>query len=219
MSSVEINPLGAVLLAASCAALIIVTAEFLHRRGLSGEITRKLVHIGAGLYVPFALLVFTRRSWTVIPPLVFALVNFVVWRFGWLPSISQKPRSRPGIILYPLVIAIAIYAMWETPWMAIGTVLPMSFGDAAAAVVGIHWGKHRYQAFGADRSVEGSAAMFLVSGIALFVTLSAFGMDDPLIPALLAASLATIVEGISPPSVDNVTVPAVTLASLAIFSM
>ena len=219
MSSVEINPLGAVLLAAGCATLIIVTAEFLYRRGLPGEITRKLVHISAGLYVPFALLVFTRRSWAVVPPLAFALVNIVVWRFGWLPSISQKPRSRPGIILYPLVIATVIYALWETPCLAIGTVLPMSFGDAAAAVVGIHWGKHRYQAFDAVRSVEGSAAMFLVSGIALFVTMATFRVDDPLLPALVATSLATIVEGISPPSVDNVTVPAVTLASLAIFSM
>ena len=45
------------------------------------------------------------------------------------------------------------------PYLAAAAMMALTWGDAAAALVGRAWGRHRYRIGGQTRSLEGSAAL------------------------------------------------------------
>ena len=96
-------------------------------------------------------------------------------------------------------------------------------GDAAAALVGIPFGKHKVKSKLTDgkKSWEGSTAMLIVSLMAGTGMLTlAHGM--PVLYALpisfIAALLGTATELFSPSEYDTVTVPAVVAAALLLLN-
>lgn len=90
--------------------------------------------------------------------------------------------------------------------------LVAGLGDAIGEPVGTRFGRHRYRvpslkSVPTERSLEGSAAVFLVSGIAVFVPGVLLGIAGT-VPqlaagALLIALAASILEAISPHGWDN----------------
>jgi dolichol kinase len=101
-------------------------------------------------------------------------------------------------------------------------ILPMAYGDAAASIVGEKFGRHKY-ALVARKSLEGSAAMFLVTlasltaGLIFFSVIYGFSFLSK-IPALLSvAVVATLVEGFSPMGFDNLTVPAFSVLTFLLY--
>ena len=93
-------------------------------------------------------------------------------------------------------------------------------GDAAAALVGIPFGKHKVNSKLTEgkKSWEGSAAMLVVSFITGAVMLSAHGqpITDSLLLAGAGALSGTIAELFSPSEYDTITVPVVIVAVLLI---
>jgi phytol kinase len=92
----------------------------------------------------------------------------------------------------------------------------MAYGDACASMVGEKYGKKKYKFF-ADKSLEGSAAMFVASflsftaSLVFFSLLYSFSIFEKLFSALMVAIVATFVEGFSPMGLDNLTVPALSV--------
>ena len=114
-----------------------------------------------------------------------------------------------GIFGKPLCTAAAIL-MWGT-------------GDAAAALIGIPFGKHKIRLRFTDgkKSWEGTAAMFLVSlicGLAVFLLYCHFPFMKSLLPIFTGAIVGAITEACSPSEYDTVTVPAAILAVLLLLS-
>jgi phytol kinase len=100
--------------------------------------------------------------------------------------------------------------------------MPMTWGDALAAVAGRRIGKHRYSVAGSTRSLEGSGVMFLASWVATLVPLlvlapASVSVGTAMVTAGVTALGATIVEAVSPWGIDNLTVPAVSVLILALF--
>jgi phytol kinase len=86
----------------------------------------------------------------------------------------------------------------------------MAYGDAAASLVGRRFGRHVYRVAGHPRSVEGSAAMWLVSWAAVLVAFWTFGRSpDPglWIAAGIVAVVAAALEAVSLFGFDNLLVP------------
>lgn len=92
--------------------------------------------------------------------------------------------------------------------------LVCGLGDAAGEPVGTRWGRHWYAVptragSAARRSLEGSAAVFGMSLVALMVgagLLFGVGRVVGLLPPLMAiAALSTLVEAVSPHGWDNAT--------------
>jgi phytol kinase len=87
------------------------------------------------------------------------------------------------------------------------------WGDAVGEPVGTRWGKHRYKVpsllgVPAQRSLEGSAAVIVVSTLVSYLGLSAFGYS---VPVALGVALAcgfgsAAVEAISNHGLDNLTI-------------
>lgn len=88
--------------------------------------------------------------------------------------------------------------------------LLLTFADAAAALVGTCYGRHRYADGGAQKSLEGSGAFFTVGllcawfPLMLFTTLSG---PQVVMVALCVALAATILEAVSSRGLDNLLVP------------
>src|SRR5512140_1243781 len=147
------------------------------RRGLvlSVEFTRKFVHVGVGM-IAFALVLFFREWWfAIIPPLVFIPFNYVSYRRHMFRSMETGEKNQLGTVYFPISFCILIPLLWSQPALLVASLMPMTWGDAFAAILGGRFGAHRYAVLGQTRSFEGTFAMFAFSLIATFAALVTFG--------------------------------------------
>ncbi len=130
-------------------------------------------------------------------------------------------KENLGTIYFPLAFAALVWLLWDEPHLLVASLMPMTWGDALAAVVGRRVGRHRYTVFGSTRSLEGSAVMFLAGWAATAVALLLLAPGASPIAALLTAAItaggAALVEAVSPWGLDNLTVPAVSAALLIVW--
>lgn len=113
-----------------------------------------------------------------------------------------------GLIYFPFSILILIL-LWDRGLIArhdvIAATLVMGYGDGLAALVGVHFGRHKYSVLNATKSWEGTAVMVLVSLIVY-----AIFTPYPLWAIAAAAAVAGFFEAVTPLGLDNITVPILT---------
>ena len=198
-------------------AALIALAEILRRVFcVPVDITRKIVHIGVGM----GALVITSffRTWfiAIIGPLVFIVVNWVSYRANIFHGIETGERRQFGTIFFPLSFVILVPSLWSRPTVLAASFMPLTWGDAAAAILGQRFGSHRFTLFGQASSVEGSLAMFAASFVATCFALLAFG--QPIATSALISTAvalpATFAEALSPMGIDNLTVPLISALTL-----
>ena len=197
-------------------ALVGGLSELLRRRGYGPEITRKVVHIGAGhvILIAWALNV---PAWTgIAASIAFSMVALLSYRFPILPGINSVGRKSLGTFFYALSIGLLMLGFWPQglpQYAAIG-ILTMTWGDGMAALVGQRFGQHPYQLWGEKKSWEGSLAMLIVS-YCVCASILAFVQGPQLstwLTAAVGAAVATALESVSKYGVDNLSVPLGTAA-------
>jgi len=119
-----------------------------------------------------------------------------------------------GLVMYAVSWTVIAYLLFEDLFAASVAIAAMSFGDGMGEVIGRRFGRHRYAH---HRSVEGSAAVFaatLVSVLVLnwfYFTLIGYPMESqPVLILLFAVAislLVTVIEAMTPGSVDNLVIP------------
>lgn len=194
---------------------MIGVAEGLRKwRGYSVEFTRKFIHIAVGMWAFGTVLLFERRTFAIVPPLAFVAINALSYWQGTFKAMETGEKGQLGTVYFPLSFAALIWVLWGRPHLVVASLMPMTWGDALAAVLGRRIGQHRYTVGRSTRSLEGSAVMFLASWAATLVALVLLA-PEPLGPAAaVGAAAATAlgaaaVEAVSPWGIDNLTVPAV----------
>jgi dolichol kinase len=213
--------------------LIIIAEVIRRRRGYPQEFTRKIVHVGAGMWVLGVLALFENWYIGIIPFASFIVINYIVWRYKLLDAVDA-PDSSPGTVYFALSITILFGLLWRTGspsdhgYIAAAGTMAMTWGDALAAIIGKTWGRHKYTVGSSTRSWEGSLAMFIASGTAILLVLllapgsslaplaAPLGFGVSLTAALIAALIATGAEAISPHGMDNISVPLI--SGLTIFA-
>jgi len=203
--------LSAAMISALFVMFVFSAAESARRRGVSRATTRKIVHIGIGSWVIPTMLLFEHRIWAVLPAASFVLFNAYSYRTGLVKSMEGEERNI-GTILYPFSVALLLFLTFDSPLRAVGAagVLVMTYGDAAASLIGRRFGKHVYRVAGHPRSIEGSLAMLLSSWVAILIAFTMLGpapTSGLLIAAAIAALVATSLEAVSLWGVDNLLVP------------
>jgi phytol kinase len=208
--------------------VLLLTCEMLHRQlNLPQNVTRKIIHVCAGMWV-FGILFFF-KSWQIgiLPFASFIIINFLLYRYRLIKSMDSETSS-PGTVYFALSITLLFALLWrpyqpiDKVYIAAAGVMAMTWGDALAALIGQHFGQHKYKIGNSVRSWEGSAAMFLASTIAIFLVLlllpgsllsplaTPLNLSRAILAAFIGGICATLVEAVAPHGTDNLSVPLLT---------
>ncbi|MBI3790040.1 MAG: hypothetical protein HY275_04085 [Gemmatimonadetes bacterium] len=191
------------------------------RLGLGAEWSRKLAHVGLGGAALAWPLLFD-AAWPAA--VVAALTVIVLVALRVVPMAARAAggavcgvsRRTTGDLWFP-VAAASLFAL--TGGHALTYAVPvatLALADAAAALVGRRWGRHRFHVGAARKSVEGSLAF---AGVAFVIALGGLSLAPDgalgvsrdatlaLGAALAYAAATTVAEAVSTHGLDNVTVP------------
>jgi phytol kinase len=192
---------------------IVGVAELWARKGGSPERTRKLVHVAGGV-LALAFPHILRSVWTVLGlALLSSALLDLGRRHAFLRCVHSVGRRTRGAEYYPFAIAIVFFLAARTPWLYTASILVLAVADGCAALVGIRWGRMRYEVEDETKSVEGSLAFLAVAFAAIAVPMSwgtAFTPAAVVAAAALVALLVTLVEAVSLDGGDNLLVPLTT---------
>jgi len=198
--------------------------------GISSKASRKFLHamIGNLLFViPF----FTSNVYPALVAAPFILVTFLASPYTPYPGISRGLKGLTditekghslGLVFYAISYTFLALFFASRPIVIAAGILPMAYGDSLASLLGERHGRGRYKIF-AEKSLVGSAGMFLGSFFSLavslvfFSALYSFPVYGKLLPALVTAAVATVVEGLSPMGFDNLSVPAFSAGAFLLF--
>lgn len=186
-------------------------------RCYSTEFTRKLIHITVGMWTFGTVLLFQHWYFAIIPPLSFVATNYISYRGEIFKSVETGEKGNLGMVYFPISFAVIICLFWMRPNLLVASLMPMTWGDALAAILGRRYGQRKYSVLGFTRSMEGSLAMFLFSWPSIFLALlllPSLGWQTSLLYSVAVAAFATLVEALSPWHIDNLTVPLFSAALL-----
>jgi phytol kinase len=200
--------------------LIFISGKMEGLLHISKRASRKFLHAMIGnlpLIVPF----FASTIYPILIAASFILITFLasphspfkISRFGFrgLSELTEEGHTS-GPLFYAISYTFLALFFASKPHIMAAGILPMAYGDCAAWMVGERYGRRMYSLF-AEKSFEGTAAMFLANFLSCTLSLLYFSALYPLpipdrIPlALAVAVVATFVEGVSPVGFDNLTVP------------
>jgi phytol kinase len=216
----EIRNISVALLSVVYVFSVVGIMDYAVRKGLSADISRKIVHIAAGSWILFWPL-YNLSHWTkylnILPALIWTLLLLIKGLSAAPDDKAVKTMTRTGdrreLLKGPLYFTLIMNIMGTlflyTPLAMISLGL-LSWGDGLAPLFGKYFGKHSYKVF-AHKTLEGSAAfiIFGFSGAILFSYLVLGTIDVGF--ALISALLAVIVEGCSPKDWDNILIPLSTM--------
>ena len=214
------------ILSVGIVALLLLTEAARRRMGWPDEVSRKSVHVATGILIFFAPPYFPRAGAIVLIATLFVLANAAAYAGGWLRAVHHSTRKSFGTVYYPFALLVLALFMWEGhAELVAAAILVMALGDGAAGIVGESIPTPRIYRVTADpKSLQGSAAMFAGSLIALLAMALLYGdmalFNGPLFLPLLAlpsvALFATAWEAASSRGLDNLSVPIMTALALHI---
>ncbi len=189
-------------------------------------IFRKLLHIVA--FTSILPLVLSTDKWWIAAAVEVLFLIFVIIglhffeRFSFYQGLFVEKAKHEVIFSFIALfglMTVMISVFWgalgrEHLYIAVGAIMAWGPGDAAAAIVGRNFGKHKLRGrwIEGTKSVEGSVAMAVTSFVCLLpvlLTMSALPWQMSLLFALVTAPLASLTELFTKGGWDTVTVPAV----------
>lgn len=207
-------------------ALLVARAR---RAGVATADTRKLFHFLVFSGALVAQLVWGSGGTAAYGAAVALLVLAAVGRgegdplFEALARPSDRPR-RGLFVVVPLCATAAggvLANLWVGDFAFVGY-LVTGWGDAAAEPVGVRWGRHPYRVptlagVPAERSLEGSAAVLVVGGVAAWLGLGLLGIGglEAAGAAAICGIVAVVVEAVSHHGLDNLTLQVTASAAAA----
>ncbi|MCR5101506.1 MAG: hypothetical protein K6B41_09145 [Butyrivibrio sp.] len=197
---------------------------------LPKELFRKLFHFVA--FSSVVVMIYAAKEWiaaAIIP------VGVIIINYPGLVICSKNEKfttmfseRRPGEMkssLFQLfgTMAVIITISWGIlghKELAVAAILMWGFGDAAAALIGKRFGRHkvlRFKFVDHKKSWEGTAAMSFVAfvfGMASLLIVGNVPISNCLPAVIVAAPMAAITELVTGRGYDTVTVPFVSLFSI-----
>lgn len=207
--------------------------DLLARRKLvSRHLSRKLIHIGTGPIFVLCWLLYSgdaQSRWlaALVPAVItlqFALIGLGVLKDeDAVQAMSRSGNRREllyGPLQYGVIFVLATLLFWLDSPVGIVTLMILCGGDGLADVIGRRFGRARLP-LNPSKSWAGSIAM-LTAGfglamiyLALFIGLGALqiSLAGALVPVLLIALAAAVVEAVSGADMDNITVSVTALGT------
>lgn len=171
--------------------------------------TRKLLHAGVGLGTLVATVLFADRSWALVAPAAFVILNAVGVPRRALPALARDGRD-PALWMFPLTVVVLYLLFWNDLHRApvLAGIAALGFADPVAAAVGRRFGERRFVGWGHGRSLEGSVAYLLVAGLAAAVIAALIPEPVPALRLAVGCGFAgALTEAITPTGWDNLSAP------------
>ena len=197
---------------------------------LPKELFRKLLHFIA--FSSVIVMIYAAKNWisaSLVPVAIIMLMypGLILAekdkRFTELVVERRKGELKSSLLQLFGTIALIITISWGFlghKELAVAAILMWGFGDAAAALIGKRFGKHkvlRFKHVDHKKSWEGTAAMSIVAfafGIASLMIIGNIPIVYCVIAVIIAAPLAAITELVTNNGYDTVTVPIVCTCTL-----
>jgi len=201
--------------------IILVSSKMDKHLHISQKASRKFLHAMIG-NLPFIIPFFTANIYPTLVAAPFTVVTFLASPYSPLKNNNKRLKGLAditeeghplGLVFYAISYTFLAFFFASKSYVIAAGILPMAYGDAAASLIGEKYGKRKYHLL-ANKSLEGSTAMFLASffsfkvSLIFFSTLYSFSIFEKIVPAIVVAAVATLVESLSPKGFDNLTVPA-----------
>ena len=220
---------GTLLVLIASALAVVILIRFLIKP--PSFVFRKLLHIAA--FSGITIMILISESW-MAAALTSALLALIIYpilmlcekepwfdRFFVQKSKGEIKKSMVLLfVMFTLLIAVA-WGLLGKPEFAASAILMWGVGDAAAALIGIPFGKHkiRFRFTDGKKSWEGSAAMMIAAMLCGFCVLF-LGFVQPLVSAIAlsmaGALFGTVAEMFTPSEYDTISVPVVILIVLLV---
>ncbi|KYK31824.1 MAG: phosphatidate cytidylyltransferase [Thermoplasmatales archaeon SG8-52-3] len=202
--------LGVSLVYIYVAVLLFITEKVLHKYP---EISRKVLHIMVG-NIAFILPIFeTKEIMAFIAAGPFIFFTFLMSPYTPIKSIRGKTSAAGhgmGLVYYSITWTILAYLFFDNMVVIAIGILAMSYGDGFASIIGIKYGKKKYNIFGDEKSYIGSIAMFIFTFITVIVAIIYYNVSITaylLLILIFISLIAALIEGLTPKGFDNLTVP------------
>lgn len=214
------------ILMVECGTALIVSAVFMAIFGIAEllrgfdlapqEVTRKFVHLGAGLISLSFAYVFKSPITLLVMLMGFVAAMTFGKRWHLMTAVHGVERRSAGDLLHPLAIFITyLFAMkFDKPHFYAIAIAVLSVSDSLAALIGKSYGFKLYEVEEDRKSIEGSIIFFLSTFLIVHLTLllaTDIDRTGSVLAALLIAVLATASEAVALDGADNLVVPVGTL--------
>lgn len=182
---------------------------------LEPEHLRKGIHISMGLTtLSFPWLFHT--PWPVVIVGCASTVAFLGLRTRFFlfrrlaRAMERIGRVSVGEYCFVAAVCIVFVLSGDDPVLYCVPILLLTLADSAAALVGTHYGRHRYFTMGYYKSLEGSVAFFVVAFACIALPLAWFtpaSYPESIAVAALIAVAVTVLEAAIGGGFDNLLVP------------
>jgi len=222
------NDILALILTLAAALIWLRLNNFSAQRGwISGALSRKIIHIGTGPIFVICWLLFTDApSARYLAALVPAAITLQFYLVGSgiikdpaaVQSMSRTGDRREilrGPLYYGIVFVVVTIFYWKETPTGIVALMLMCGGDGLADIVGRRYGRRQIP-WNRGKSMEGSLSVFVGGSLlalmvlAIYISAGIFPASSPLatyvLPVMIIALVATLVESLPFADVDNITV-------------
>lgn len=191
------------------------TSLISHRTQINPELLRKIVHSGLGLVCATFPWVFS-STWELV--ILCAGVLAILLCARYRPTLKQKlgmglygvKRNSIGDLLFGITVVLLFHYSQNNHVLYILPILILTLSDSAAALIGMHYGKHTFAITDGQKSWEGCIAFFIVTFFLTWLTLNTLTNLTLLHILLIAAILGlvgSLVEAVAWHGWDNLFVP------------
>lgn len=183
------------------------------------EAVRKTLHVSMGL-VTLSFPWLFAQAWPVVVLACVSILAFLCLRIHPVigarlgPAIHGVTRASLGEMYFVLGTCVVFVLSSGDPLLFCVPMLVLTLADAAAALIGTWFGRHPYTFNHGRKSVEGSAAFFIVALACIYLPISWSASGHYLMVSTSVAALATGIEAMSRRGLDNLLIPVGVFAML-----
>jgi phytol kinase len=179
---------------------------------VSAEWSRKFVHIGMGI----VCLAFPWLFASPLPVLALAVIaTAALVALRTVPSLRANfgcvlcdvDRRSLGEFMFIAGIACTFVLAHGNALAYVLPVAVLTFADSLAALIGKRFGTRRFNSLAGPKTIEGSAAFFIVAVVCVAIPLTVLNGHDVILTAFVTGGSLMLIEVLSMPGFDNFAIP------------
>jgi dolichol kinase len=213
---IQSDIIGIVVVYGYVALLLVITEKVLVKHP---ETSRKVLHIMVG-NIAFLLPIFvTKEMMAFVAAAPFIVLTFLMSPYTPIKSIRGRTSSAGhsmGLVYYAITWTVLAFFFFDQMIVIAIGIFAMSYGDGFASIIGIKYGKQKYNIVGDEKSFIGTFSMFVFTFITMIIGILYYQLVQSIHFSFTAVSIGflalfagvgAIVEGFTPKGLDNLTVP------------